>query len=151
MRLAPALVALAAGVTLTAGCAAAANPGAPGLPEPTLSWTEPAAYRFVLTASCGERMLIGRFAVSVRDGAVTKVTGLDPAGRLLVDEMDRGDAVPTLGALVAQAEQARRQGADDVRVTIDPMSGHPARIVIDHERASIDDEECYDISDLEVG
>jgi len=141
----------AAVVVLFGGCANQVDPGAPapGASSPP-AWTEPAAYKFTLTSSCGERALIGRFRTRVKSGLVTENEGLDEsARRALMLRLSR--LVPTLGELEAQAETARKEGADEVVIQVDPADGHPTSITIDPDRNSMDDEECYTISDYSVG
>jgi hypothetical protein len=64
-----------------------------------------------LTSSEGERALLGTFRVTVRDGKVAKAVGLDESARRVV--RDLREQVPTLGGLLEQLEQARRDGAMD--------------------------------------
>jgi hypothetical protein len=124
--------------------APAAAPAAKG------RWTEPPAYKFTLTSTCGERALIGRFRVTVTKGMVTRTAGLDDAARkALMLRLSR--LVPTLGQLLDEADTARRNGADEVVVHVDPADGHPTSIRIDPSRDAIDDESCYDISDYSAG
>ena len=151
-------------VAALAGCAQTAATGGASAPEPAAApvsapaaapaakkgWTEPPAYKFTLTSTCGERALIGRYRVTVRSGMVTATEGLDDAARkALMLHLSR--LVPTLGQLLDEANTARRQGADDVVVDVDRTDGHPTSIRIDPRRDAIDDESCYDISDYSAG
>ncbi|WP_324618009.1 DUF6174 domain-containing protein [Streptomyces dysideae] len=73
-------------------------------------WEEPAAYTYTLTSSEGERALLGTFRVTVRDGGVAEAVGLDGSARRVVRDLP--DQVPTISGLLAEMEQARRDGAD---------------------------------------
>ena len=116
----------------------------------TAAWAEPDSYKFTLTSSCGERALIGRFKSTVKQGLVVETVGLDDsARRALMLRLSR--LVPTLGQLAAQAETARKAGADTVVIKTDPTDGHPTSITIDPDARNIDDEQCYEISDYSVG
>ncbi len=133
-----------------AGCAgpAATPAGAPASSAP--AWSEPANYRFTFESSCGEQPLIGRFRVNVADGVVDRTQGLDEAGKRAV-MLRIANLVPTLGQMVADAEQARADGADEVVIERDPVDGHPVAIRVDQERNAVDDETCYTISDYTIG
>ncbi len=110
----------------------------------TPRWKEPASYAYTLASSGGERLLIGRFRVTVRDGRVVKAVGLDDSARRAVRQGP--DAVPTIGDLLKESEKARRDKADmvDVRYTAD---GRPTRISLDWVANAVDDEALYVISD----
>jgi uncharacterized protein DUF6174 len=115
----------------------------------SVSWTEPANYAYVVDSSCGERLLIGRFRITVTNAQVSRVEPLDPdASRELMLQLQ--NQVPTLGKMMADAEKARRAGAAKVDVRTDPADGHPTLIAIDHEANAVDDEECYAISDYTI-
>ena len=128
----------------------AAQPASAAPPAAKRGWTEPPAYKFTLTSTCGERALIGRFRVTVASGAVTRTEGLDDAARKAL-MLRLSKLVPTLGQLLDEAATARRDGADEVVVHVDPRDGHPTSIRIDPSRDAIDDESCYDISDYSAG
>jgi hypothetical protein len=110
-------------------------------------WREPAAYRYTLESSEGERSLIGAFDVTVRNGKVVKAVGIDESGRRVVDR--RAAEVPTIAALLEHAEAAREEGADVVDVEY-AKDGRPTRISIDWEENAIDDEEAYALGDYEA-
>lgn len=110
------------------------------------SWQEPASYTYTLRSSEGERALLGAFRITVRDGAVVKAEGLDDSGRRLVE--DTPDAVPTIGQLLGELDQARRDDADTAEAEY-AADGHPVRISLDWEENAIDDEARYDISAYE--
>jgi hypothetical protein len=135
-------------VVAAAGCANQPVESA-GAPASTPAWTEPAAYKFSFESSCGEQALIGRFRVTVADGAVAATEGLDDAGRRAL-MLRIANLVPTLGQMEQQAEQARADGADEVTVERDPADGHPVTIRID-PTSGTDDETCYTISDYTIG
>ncbi|MFI7409703.1 DUF6174 domain-containing protein [Streptomyces sp. NPDC049627] len=111
-------------------------------------WQEPASYTYTLRSSEGERALLGAFRITVRDGAVVKAEGLDDSGRRLVEDMP--DAVPTIGQLLGELEQARRDDADTAEAQY-AADGHPVSISLDWEKNAIDDEARYDISAYEPG
>jgi hypothetical protein len=137
------------GVILLAVAAGCADPQ-PAAPPPPPAWTEPANYRFTFDSACGEQALIGRFRVDVADGVVDRTVGLDDAGKRALMLRIAG-LVPTLGKMVADAEAARAQGAEEVLIDRDPLDGHPTRIRIDHNRNAEDDETCITISDYTIG
>ncbi|WP_210593420.1 DUF6174 domain-containing protein [Streptomyces sp. GESEQ-35] len=114
--------------------------------ESVTGWQEPASYAYTLASSEGERSLLGTFRVSVRDGKVVKAVGLDDSGRRLVQDIP--DAVPTLGELLEELEQARRDQADTAEAEY-AADGHPVRISLDREKNAIDDEALYVISAYE--
>jgi hypothetical protein len=113
---------------------------------PVGAWVEPTAYSYVLDSSCGERMLIGRFRVTVVGGRTTAFEELNdpPTGQFRLAD------IPTLGDLVQEVERARTDGADTVILEVDPGDGHPVRIEIDWMAEAIDDEACYAISEYVV-
>ncbi len=154
-------------VLLLGACSAA---GAPPSEEPTIEpsevqatasthspsppavaeWAEPAAYSFTLESRCGERNLIGRFAVEVENGEVIAIEGLDDQGRTAATVVQPND-VPTLADLLALVADAQNDGADRVNLVTDPGHGHPVSVEIDWDLNATDDEECYQISDLVGG
>jgi len=135
-------------LALTGGCA---GQQAGGAPEPAAAtWTPPAKYGFVLDSQCGERALIGRFRVTVQDDKVVRTEGLDDSARRAL-MLRLADLVPTLRQLEAEAETARRDGADVVEVERDSTDAHPTRIKIDTSRDAVDDEACYTIEEYTIG
>ncbi|KOV52806.1 MULTISPECIES: DUF6174 domain-containing protein [Streptomyces] len=107
------------------------------------AWEEPSSYTYTLVSSQGERALIGTFRVTVRDGEVARAVGLDDSGRQVVR---RGLAeVPTIGMLLEELEQARRDAAHTAEAEY-AADGHPVRISLDREKNTIDDEALYVIS-----
>jgi hypothetical protein len=116
--------------------------------ETAPGWEEPSSYTYTLLSSEGERSLIGEFRVTVRNGKVTKATGLDAsAGRAL---KSGSTDVPTLGDLVEQWRTARRDGAATAEIEY-AEDGHPTRISLDWEENAIDDEALYVIRAYEPG
>ena len=137
-----ALATLAAAGTLMwaiSGCEQ--EPTVPETSPPT--WKEPPSYTYTLKSTQGERPLIGTFKVTVQDGEVVKAVGLDDSGRHVVDRSPHH--IPTIGALLREAETAREEGADTVDVT-HAADGRPVSIAIDWEKNAIDDEAAYDLS-----
>ena len=118
------------------------------LPGSATTWSEPADYTFVMESYCGERNLIGRFRVHVEDHSTVEIERLDQAAQAF---SGTAEEVPTLGALVARATEARIAGADTVTVNMDPVDRHPTEIKVDWRAQAIDDEECYAISEYVPG
>ncbi|MGW0845519.1 DUF6174 domain-containing protein [Streptomyces sp. NPDC002787] len=120
---------------------------APVLKASAPTWKEPASYAYTLKSTQGERPLIGTFKVTVRDGKVVKAVGLDDSGRHVADRSPHH--IPTIGALLREAESARKEGADTVDVSY-AADGRPVSIAIDWEENAIDDEAAYDLSGYEA-
>lgn len=120
----------------------------PSFPSFSESWEEPASYVYTLTSSEGERSLIGTFRVTVRNGKVADVVGLDESGRGAVERAP--EEVPTIGGLLDQLGQARDNGADTAEAAYAP-DGHPVRITLDPEKDAVDDEQSYVISGYVIG
>ncbi|MFF6983095.1 DUF6174 domain-containing protein [Streptomyces sp. NPDC008343] len=74
---------------------------------------------------------------------MVKAVGLDDSGRRVAQDIP--DAVPTMGELLAELEQARRDDADVAEAEY-AAEGHPVRISLDWEKDVIDDEAVYVIS-----
>ncbi|MEW2401734.1 DUF6174 domain-containing protein [Streptomyces sp. NPDC046862] len=132
----------AAAVACGTEAAEEAGPGASRLPR----WSEPSSYTYTLESSEGERALIGKFRVTVRDGEVVSAVGLDESGELVAKRSRRD--VPTIRGLLEECERARAEGADTAEVEY-AGDGHPVRISLDWEKNAIDDEALYVISDYE--
>ncbi|PWI20142.1 hypothetical protein DI272_42785 [Streptomyces sp. Act143] len=130
--------ALTAALICTVG--ACGTKGSANSPSEETTWKEPAAYTYTLTSSEGERSLIGTFRITVRDGEVTEAVGLDDSARRFVAQTP--DQVPTLGALLAELAQARRDAADTAEAEY-ATDGHPARIFLDWDENALDDEARY--------
>ncbi|MFF7449324.1 MULTISPECIES: DUF6174 domain-containing protein [unclassified Streptomyces] len=135
------LLCLAVLVGPLTACGGGTEAGAP-------AWEEPASYAYTLTSGEGERALIGTFRITVRDGEVTEAVGLDAGARRVVRQLP--GQVPTLGALLAELEQARDDDADiaEARYAAD---GHPTRIELDWDANAMDDEARYEIRDYAPG
>lgn len=103
----------------------------------------PDSYRYVLESSCGERGFLGRYRVVVRDGVVVSVKNLNDDYPSQPDVAE----VPTLAGLVDMAESVSSEAV--VSLTLDG-AGLPRTLEIDHLPNAIDDEECYEVSELKV-
>jgi hypothetical protein len=112
--------------------AADASPSASTGPD---GWREPPAYTFVMESSCG--WFGGRFLITVEDGEVTAVSGLDGNTEPVDNEH-----VGTLGELMQAVERARSDRDAEVTLRTDPVDGHPVEVAFDMS-AGIDDESCY--------
>jgi hypothetical protein len=146
MTAVPVVARVASRAALVAGllCAAACGTETPASHQDP--WQEPDSYTYTLRSSEGERALIGTFRITVRDGAVAKAAGLDDSGRRVVEDLP--DAVPTIGELLDELEQARRDDADTAEAEY-AADGHPVRISLDWEENAIDDEVRYVITAYE--
>ncbi|MFJ9818435.1 DUF6174 domain-containing protein [Streptomyces sp. NPDC101151] len=118
-----------------------------GQAKESTAWREPSAYTYTLKSTGGERLLIGSFRVTVREGKVMHAVGLDEQGRGVVRRSP--GTVPTIGALVRELEQARRDGADTAEAEYS-TTGYPVRITVDWSVNAADDEAQYVISDYVV-
>jgi hypothetical protein len=107
---------------------------------PQSTWQEPSSYAYTLTSSEGERNLLGTFRVTVRDGKVVEAVGLDESGRRVTEQSPA--EVPTIGGLLEELEQARRDRADTAEAKY-AADGHPLRISLDWDENAIDDEALY--------
>ena len=127
----------------TATVTASATPVPPG--SAAIIWQEPTSYSFTLSSQCGERALIGTFNVEVQGG---ETVGVEAVSGYFVEHPEAmpPSAVPTLNDLLAEAADARSRDADEVRVVLDPIDGHPVSISIDWKTNTIDDEACYEIT-----
>lgn len=130
-------------VIVAAGCDPSPTPIVPT--TSAASWREPDNYEYVLESYCGERLLTGHLKFIVDSGAVTRVVGLDEAGKRIAEEA-RPATMPTIKDLLDEYEAARRAGADVATVEYDSTDGHPTQIKLDPDRDAIDDEACYAIS-----
>ncbi|MDL2078457.1 DUF6174 domain-containing protein [Streptomyces sp. GXMU-J15] len=139
-------VALGGALLLAAvGCGGESGIGVRTAEEPP-AWQEPAAYSYTLESMAGERSLLGKFRITVRDGEVAEATGLDASGLRVVRHMP--EHVPTIGDLLAELRRARKDGADRAEAEY-AADGHPERIVLDPREGAIDDEAVYVISGYE--
>jgi hypothetical protein len=103
-------------------------------------------YSFTVTSSCGERLMIGTFAVHVTGGEVTSVEGLDEPGRVAAGVASLPDVVPTIGGLLDRL--VALDGSEVREATFDPETGVPTHVLLDPMPDAIDDEECYDLADF---
>ncbi|MFC7303537.1 DUF6174 domain-containing protein [Streptomyces monticola] len=130
-----AVLALVAG---TAGCAAEDTGGRSN------EWREPAAYRYTVESSAGERSGLGTYTVTVRGHKVVAAVGHDEPGRQFVRDLGE---VPTIGDLLDELEAARSEHHADRAEARYAADGHPVRISLDYEEDAIDDEAEYRITD----
>lgn len=134
------------GVVLLAGCSPGTqHPSATVPPMPEAPDWSSASYRFTLESRCGERALIGRYAVAVQHGTVTSARAL---GSTSMDDAPGDPAVedvPSIGELVVRAQTTDRDALTDFH--LDPATGIPTAIAFDPDPRALDDEECYAISD----
>ncbi len=105
VRLGTALVrsaAVGAIVLGIAGCAARAPGPVEGAAAAREAWLAGGVdtYSFTVTSSCGERLMIGTFAVHVAGGEIASVEGLDEPGRRAAEVASLPDVVPTIGGLL---------------------------------------------------
>jgi hypothetical protein len=103
------------------------------------AWTEPAKYGFVVDRQCAGGPSLGRYRVSVENGAVVKADRID--GRTAEGEEEI--EVPSLGGLLDLARTAADDGGA-VSSTVDPKDGHPTAVSID---LSADGPSCFAITD----
>lgn len=134
-------------VLLTAGCTGGRDLG--GLADDAhAAWTARglSSYEYTLTSSCGERALHGEFRVTVADRTVTAVEPLDEtATNTLSWVPTAGELVPTVSELLGRIVDS----PGDVREAAFDADGVPTHVVFDPEPNAIDDEECYDVTDLQ--
>jgi hypothetical protein len=93
-----------------------------------------------LTSSCGERMGLGVFRVTVTPRGIE----VQP-----VDRWSDDTAVQTVPDLFDFITQASDNGAEVVDVDYDVELGYPKQIDVDYMVDAIDDEACYRVSDFE--
>jgi hypothetical protein len=127
VRLTPPLAA-AVVVALLAGCTSAPDPALPP-PRPSASpppWTEPAKYGFVLDRKCPDGPSLGRYRVTVANGAVVTADRID--GRTAEGEEEI--EVPSLSRLLDLARTAGEDGGA-VSTAVDPRDGHPTAVSFD--------------------
>lgn len=135
---------LASAALATSGCGNGLS--ADALQQAEQRWSDAGldTYAFTLTSECGERALIGTFDIRVEAGAVADVEAVTDSATWVVDEQP--ELIPTVDDLFALLHDAA--DADEVTVSYDADLGYPTSIDIDWERAGIDDEECYTVTDL---
>ena len=109
--------------------------------ETGVATTLPKSYAFTLTSSCGERGLLGDYRVTVREEQVSAVENLNddyPYEPKLTE-------IPTLQDIVDLAESARPDAV--VEYVVDD-TGVPRSLSLDRIPNGVDDEECYEVTDL---
>ncbi len=136
---------IALATVLLLGACAGTGPGPTA--QSAAQWQEPAQYEYTVDSRCGERLLIGRFQITVADGKVTKAAGVDEAAQRIASDPKLLANLPTLKQLLDEYETARHEGAHVAKAEFDPADGHPTKIELDPLKNSIDDEACYQISD----
>ncbi|WP_051275013.1 DUF6174 domain-containing protein [Cellulomonas sp. URHD0024] len=133
-----AVVAVPVALAVVLGLSACADPepeaSAPSAPALATSYT------YSLASSCGERGFIGTFSVTVEDGRVTAVEGLDEPGGRAADMPGVLDDAPSIEELTARAaaEHPSEVGYD--------ATGLLTKVSFDPDPQAIDDEECYVLS-----
>lgn len=130
---------VAAACASLVGCGEQAGPDL--ATETVVPPTLPTSYAFTLTSSCGERGLIGDYRVTVRD---EQVAGAESLNRDYPYEPTLSE-IPTLQDLVDLARSARPEAVVDYVVD---DAGVPRSLSLDPVPNGIDDEECYEVSDL---
>lgn len=107
-------------------------------------WSPPPDYSFEVQSTCGERSLIGRYAVRVAAGVVVD---LEP----LLDGWDgvTPDQAPTLASMLEDARQAVA-GGGTAEVAVDG-AGVPRWVSVDPVPDGVDDEACYAVSAYRPG
>lgn len=140
------LLIASAGLVLAAvSCEAGSAPSAGGGAKARAArWSEPDRYSFRLLSESGERSGLGQYRITVEDGKVVKMIGLDEQARRTVEENPRD--VPTLGGLLTKVQEAHAGQADVAHATF-AADGHPTEVHIDWQKNSVDDEADYFITE----
>lgn len=112
----------------------------------------PSDYDFTLTTSCFCAYGGVPVRVSVRGDSVTTAVFARSGGR---GGAVRGEAAPeslvlTIEDVLARAEEARDQGAAEVRVEWPDGSDHPTEVWIDRDERMVDEELGWTISRVDV-
>ena len=128
---------------LLVGCAA--DGPIPGATDARDTWAQhgPTSYAYTLTAGCGERALTGTYRVTVTDGEVSAVEPLDKTAEWSLPAA--AEHVPTVSELLDRIVALPAQQVPDVAFAED---GVPTVVFLDNDPTAIDDEECYEISDV---
>jgi Family of unknown function (DUF6174) len=126
----------------TTGCAAAASDP----PTTNRSWQEPNSYTYTLESSEGERALLGKFRITVRDRKVARAEGLDEYAKGIVARSP--ELMPTIGDLLRELGRLQRRNGDTAEIEY-ATDGHPRRITLDPDHNTIDDEATYVITEYE--
>lgn len=156
-----ALVVAAGGCTSSGSAAPSPSfvTGAPASAAP--HWTEPPAYRFVLTRGCDAAAPVGRYQVTVRAGAVATSTRLDhpDAAPTSSSDVDLGPVtddgeeieVPTLSGLLDLVQTAADDGGATTR-SFDATDGHPVKVTFNtSDTGDASQAECFSVTDYQVG
>ena len=133
------------GAAVLCALVATACTGPPPTPRPSPGWAAHASddYTYELTSSCGERNGIGRFTVTVVDGEIAQIVGMDATGVMAVEATpDLATITPTIDQLLDRIEAAGT-GAKDV--TYDAVTGVPTWVLFDPDARSTDDESCSSV------
>jgi hypothetical protein len=155
-----ALVALVGGCTSHTGSPTWNGPSpSAAVAQSAPPFTEPAAYTFTLVRGCDEASPLGRYKVTVQDGAVTKSQRIggasQPASAEASADVDLGPVtgqdgeeieVPTLAELREMAQTASDDGGE-VTTTYDTKDGHPLKVVINVSDDGPSGAECFTIAD----
>lgn len=154
-------------VVLAGGCTGSGKPAAApsfvaGVPASSAPpWTEPPAYRFVLTRGCDAAKPLGRYQVTVQGGAVFKSTRLDrrdaePSASSdvnlgpVTDEGEEID-VPTLSGLLDLVDTAAEDGGKTTQA-FDARDGHPVKVTFNtSDTGAASATECFAVTDYQVG
>ena len=112
----------------------------------------PSDYDFTLVTSCFCAYGGVPVRVSVRDDAVTTAVFARAGGR---GGAVRGEAAPeslvlSIEDVLARAEEAREQGAAEVRVEWPEGTDHPTEVWIDRDERMVDEELGWTISRVDV-
>ncbi len=103
----------------------------------------PSDYSYVLTSTCGERPLLGTYEIVVAQGRAVSGTPVQAP-----DDVPAGVEYPTITTLLDNALGA---GANADVVFETDAAGLPARLSIDPDRNTSDDEECYRFTGITPG
>jgi hypothetical protein len=120
-------------------------------------WSEPASYGYVLTRGCDDAAPLGRYRVTVQNGAVTKSERLDvpqtaPSSSADVDlgpitgQNGEEIGVPSLRELLEMAQTAGDDGGE-VTTVADTTDGHPLKVTINVSEQGPAGAECWSISE----
>lgn len=132
---------------LVSACVPTAAGAVPGLADARATWAEEGSpdYTVTLDSTCGERALIGRFSVTVAEGQVAGLTGLDEPGRRNAEIPSLPEQTPSIPGLLDR--MAALEPGQVPEASFDAGTGMPTRVVIDPLPNGVDDEECYELSD----
>lgn len=107
-------------------------------------WTEPANYRFVLERQCNRGPSIGRYRVTVENGAVVKADRIDGRTASGEEEID----VPSLSGLLELAQTAADDGGE-VTTKFDATDGHPIAVSFNVSDEGADGASCFVITEYQ--